>query len=99
MKIPVIKTKDYTVYLEEDHGSLFIHCDCFKWNKTVKRQLKEDVDKLSKNSIKPIYAIHEVDDRKHLKFISMMGFKYHMDFIGLDNKMRQLFVRNHQNGN
>lgn len=96
-KQPVIVTDDYILYLEFAFKSTFIHCDCFKWNKTVKKNLLEDLQKLSQLRTEPLFAIHEIDDKKHLKFITMLGFKHFMDFIGADNKMRQLFVRN-QNG-
>jgi hypothetical protein len=95
MKNPVISNNDYIVYLEFAFKSTFIHCDCFKWNKTVKKRLLEDLEKLSQLRSEPLFAIHEIEDKKHLKFITMMGFEHYMDFIGADNKMRQLFVRKH----
>ena len=97
-KQPVITKKDYIVYLEFAFKMTFIHCDCFRWNKTVKTNLLKDLEKLASLRTEPLFAIHEIDDKKHLKFITMMGFKHFMDFTGADNKMRQLFVRN-QNGN
>lgn len=95
MKHPVISNSDYILYLEFAFKSTFIHCDCFKWTKSIKKRLIQDVDKLCAVRKEPIYAIHEIGDKKHLKFITMMGFKYFMDILGVDNKMRQLFVRNH----
>jgi hypothetical protein len=64
-----------------------------KWSKTVKNQLKIDFDKLFKFYKKDIYAIHEIGDTKHEKFISIFGFEYLKDFVGLDGKARQMFVR------
>jgi hypothetical protein len=64
-----------------------------KWNKTVKNQLKIDFDKLFKSYKKDIYAIHEVGDTKHEKFVKIFGFEYFKDFVGLDGKSRQMFVR------
>lgn len=95
MKQPVITTNDYIVYLEFAFKRTFIHCDCFKWNKKVKKQLTEDFNKLCSVRKEPIFAIHEINDKKHFKFITMMGFTHFMDFTGADNKMRQLFVRNY----
>ena len=97
MKQPVISNNDYILYLEFAYKSTFIHCDCFRWSKEIKKRLLKDLDKLCELRTEPIFAIHEIEDKKHLKFITMMGFKHFMDFTGADNKMRQLFVRN-QNG-
>lgn len=93
MKTPVINTDDYTVYLEYFSNNTFIHCDCYRWTKTVKKQLKADFDKLVDIHGKPIFAIHELNDSKHLRFLDMMDFKYHGEFIGDDKQTRQLFVR------
>ena len=93
MKVKVIETKNYIVYFEEDCGFTFIHCDCMKWNKTVKNQLKEDFDSLFDKHRKDVYAIHEIGDAKHEKFVKIFGFEYFKDFVGLDGKLRQLFVR------
>lgn len=76
MKQQVVTTDYYILYLEALDGNVFIHCDCFKWNKTVKKQLKEDVDKVVAFIGKPILAIHNVEDKKHFKFLTMMGFSF-----------------------
>jgi hypothetical protein len=93
MKTPVINTDDYTVYFEYVFDRTFIHCDCHRWSKTVKQQLKADFDKLVSIHRKPIFAVHDIDDIKHLKFISMMGFEYLFDFPLDSGEMKQLFVR------
>jgi len=47
---------------------------------------------------KPLLAIHEIGDKKHLKFLSLMGFTYHSNFEGMDNIMRQLYVKEFKMG-
>jgi hypothetical protein len=93
MKTPVIWSDNYIVYLEEHAGVSFIHCDCLKWNKSIKHQLKADFEKLLQIHRKPIFAIHEIGDEKHLKFLSMMGFSFNSEVLGLDNKMRHFYTR------
>jgi len=93
LKVKVIETKNYIVYFEEDCGFTFIHCDCMKWSKTVKNQLKIDFDKLFNFYKKDIYAIHDIGDTKHEKFMKIFGFEYLKDFVGIDGKARQMFVR------
>jgi hypothetical protein len=88
MKTPVVSNEHYVLYLENFNGNIFIHCDCFKWNKTVKKQLKEDVDKIVNFVGQPILAIHNVEDKKHFKFLTMMGFAF---FRNIESK--ELFIR------
>tara|TARA_R110000737_G_scaffold348495_1_gene382422 strand:- start:176 stop:463 length:288 start_codon:yes stop_codon:yes gene_type:complete len=93
MKTPVIQSDDYTVYLEYSFDLSFIHCDCYRWNKTVKAALLADFNKLIQIHRKPIFAIHEIGDKKHYKFIEMFGFTFQNEIKGLDNIMRHLYTR------
>ena len=93
MKTPVIQSDDYIVYLEYYSNLSFIHCDCYRWNKTVKAALLADLDKLFEIHRKPMLAIHEIGDKKHLKFLRMVGFTFHNKIKGLDNIMRHLYTR------
>ena len=93
MKIPVIYSQDYTVFFENDCGFTIIHCDCERWTKEVKKQLIDDFEKLCEIHRNEIYAIHEIGDVKHEKFLSIVGFEYLKDFVGSDEKLRQIFVR------
>lgn len=90
MKIPVVVCQEYTLYLEDYKGFLFIHCDCRHWSKTVKKKMFEDLVAIQKEDL---YAIHEISDRKHEKFLKLFGFEYLEDFVGVDNKTRQTYVR------
>jgi hypothetical protein len=93
MKTPVICSVDYIVYFEYYQNVTVIHCDCFRWSKEVKKNLTEDWNTLFRIHRQPVYAIHEIGDSKHLKFLHMMGFKFSNHFVGADNIERQLFVR------
>jgi len=39
-KVPVVKDKTFTLYLEEYNNLLFIHCDVYKWLKVQERKWK-----------------------------------------------------------
>ena len=93
MKTPVIVSANYIVYLEEHAGASFIHCDCFGWTKTIKQALIEDLNKLFQIHRKPVFAVHEIGDEKHLKFLSIVGFTFFNTFIGTDNIMRHFYSR------
>lgn len=93
MKTPVIFNRDYIVYLEQYQDYTFIHCDCFKWAKTTKNKLIKDIDTLSKLHNRNMYALHDEDDKKHYKFLTMLKFKYISNILCSDGKERQIFVR------
>lgn len=88
MKTPVVVNDDYTLYIEHHAGVQFIHCDCHRWSKTVKLRMIDDLKKMD-----DLYAIHEIGDKKHAKFLGLLEFEFFKDFMGLDNKPHQIFVR------
>ena len=82
---------DYSLRLEEHNGYTFIHCDVHvPWTKTVKKKLQEELQNILQE-VQPIYAIHEIGDNKHLKFLTMFGFEYLQNVVGVDLKERQVF--------
>lgn len=74
-KVPVIKTKDYVVLLEQhvDVGTL-IHCDMYRWSKEIAKRFLRDLNILYQLHGGPIHALHDSKDRKHEKFIKLCGF-------------------------
>lgn len=94
MKIPVVQRKEYVIYLERDGGTSYVHCDVYKWTKTTKASLAKDWETLCLLHNQPIYARHEIGDRKHLKFLEMFGFKRCNKYIQARNlKQFELFVK------
>lgn len=93
LKVPVVTCKDYIIYFENYEGYTFVHCDCFGWSKTIKNSLKEDWEQLVKLHRRDIYALHEIDDNKHLKFLNLFGFTYHMPIEALDGTEKHFYVR------
>ena len=93
MKTPVIQRADYTVYFEYHDGNTFIHCDCHRWSKTVRQNLIHDTDVLIGLQDYPVYALHEIGDIKHLKFLERAKFTYLLNVMCTDGKERQVFER------
>lgn len=90
MKLPVAVCEDYTLFFEDDHGFCFIHCDCVKWSNSVRKRMLADLVSVQKQDV---FAVHEIGDKKHAKFLSLFGFKFLQDFVGLDGQNRQIYVR------
>jgi len=90
MKEVVLNTTNYIIYAEnilynETHPIYMTHCDVFKWNKSVKSSLQKDSKDLFEKQNKPVVCCHYKEDKKHLKFIKMMGFKPLFDEVILEN--------------
>jgi len=93
MKIPVITTDNFILYLEKDHGFTFIHCDILtKWTKEVKKQLFASFKTLTTQYEQPLYALHTKEDKKHEKFLKMFEFSYLSSIVGLDGNNYDIYV-------
>ncbi len=93
MKIPVLDTDDFVLYLEDVNGNSFIHCDVLaKWNKTIKQRLQIAFNLLIKEYGKELYALHTPEDRKHEKFLKMFDFSYLSSVIGDDGKDYDIYI-------
>lgn len=93
MKVPVLTTKEFVLYIEDFRGDWYIHCDVLvKWTKEVKRRLKKCFDVLTKECGKELYALHSPDDKKHEKFLKMFNFNYVSSFRGIDENIYDVYV-------
>lgn len=93
MKLPVVQTANFIIYLEKDLGKTFIHCDILNnWSKKVKRELLLSFDKLTKKYNKELYALHVPTDKKHEKFLKMFNFKYFVNIKGLDGNSYDVYI-------
>lgn len=92
-RVPVIVKPEYVVYLSKYNGNTMIHCDVYKWTPTIRRRLYDDFGLLVYLHDDPIYATHEIGDRKHKKFLDLFGFEFVRPIIGTDLKLREIYVR------
>jgi hypothetical protein len=84
IKIPVIVRPDYVFYIEDVTGHSFMHCDVFKWNKTVFKELKKDWNTFTDLHGGPLYACKERDTAGYMKFIKALGFKFLQPIKGVN---------------
>lgn len=91
-KVPVVRRPVYTLYLEAaTPRHTFIHCDVHtSWSPRIKRGLAADFETLQRLQGGPLYALHEPGDRKHLKFLSMFGFRPAASFTGRDGRPMEI---------
>lgn len=76
-KVPVVRTAEFTLSLEQATATeTFLHCDIHvRWSPAVKRQLATAFEQLLRLHGGPLRALHKPGDRKHLKFLTMYGFR------------------------
>lgn len=96
LRIPVIQTKDYTVYLQaihlNDQPYTFTHADVYEWNISTLRKLRSDWNCLIDLHNGPLLALNELDDEKHRKFLELFDFKPLQEITGDDGVIRNLYI-------
>lgn len=92
-RVPVIIKPDYVVSFERYNDMTWIHCSVNKWSPTVCRGLSQDFESLVYLHDDPIYAIHEIGDVKHEKFLALFKFNYLHAIIGDDGIERHVYIR------
>lgn len=92
MKTPVIETDDFIAYYEQYEEHTFLHCDVYRYNRTVKRDLNQGLKLLLLIRATPLFAIHDQEDIKHLKFLTMLGFDYLTTVSCQDKKLRDIYI-------
>lgn len=92
-KIPVVITQDFIIYLENDSGFTFIHCDVLsKWSKKIKKELLKSFKEVVSHHQQELFALHTPNDKKHEKFLNMFNFKYLQTFVGLDESTYDIYI-------
>ena len=56
----------------------------------VRKQMLADLVRIQKQDL---YAVHDIGDEKHKKFLALFDFQFLQDFVGLDGQNRQIYVR------
>jgi len=93
MKTPVIETDDFTAYYDQYEDHTFLHCDVYRYNKSVKIDLRDSLKLLLAIRKSPLYCIHECGDEKHQKFLSMLEFTHVETRKCKDNKIIDIYMK------
>jgi len=92
MKIPVVKTDDFTIYFERYKDKTFTHADVRKWNKKVKKQFIYMHYALHMFHGEPFFAL--VDNKKLTKFVYLLGYKPFTQVTCNDGVPRTVWIFN-----
>jgi len=77
LKVPVVRRADFEILFEQHVSGTFVHCNVKNYNATVKREIMTCWSQLTQLHGGPIYALHDLPDHKHRKFLCLFGFKRH----------------------
>ena len=95
MRTLVMEREHYTVHYEPVESHTIIHCDVHKYSKTIRKQLLKDLDLLMSMRQSPLIAVH-MDNKKHRKFLEMMGFEILVNGECSDGKNHDIYILDKQ---
>lgn len=71
--------------------SIIAHCYVYEYSKTTKKEILKTIIDLAKTQTKPIYVLCDENDKKHLKWVLMCGFKPTGNSVVVENEEKLLF--------
>jgi hypothetical protein len=94
---PITVTPDYYIGLEIESGLVWAHCDIFtRWTPKLARAVRRECDAIVRAHGGPIFTTSHLprdgDHAKHRKFVTLMGFTYHMT-AHVDGTDHAIYVR------
>jgi len=74
-RVPVVKRAGYTIFIENYRNvANFLHCDVYKYSKSVRKQIGKDLDSLLELHNDSFYVLVELDNHKLKKFLQQYDF-------------------------
>jgi hypothetical protein len=91
MKIPIVQTNEFILYLEYFNEMYWLHTDVYKWSAEVKKNYVRELNQLQSLLNAPLYGL--VDNDKLGKFAVTIGFIYVKDLKGNDGNVYKIYTR------
>jgi hypothetical protein len=91
MKVPVVETKDFIIYLEHYKDLVWLHIDVHKWTPKIKKSFINMLDYIQNTLATNLFAL--VDNNKLGKFSNSIGFTFYKTVLGFDNNQYKVFIR------
>ena len=93
-KKEVVRTDDYTMYIEFEFGVYWFHCDIRKWSPDVKRAFTKDLNKVQTELNQPLLALVPFGSTKLRKFgLSIKGWEKLKDVAQTDGQTAEIGIR------
>lgn len=96
-KVPVVNTQDYRIFFQLLHLNgiqlVFVHCDVINWSNQVSKRLRLDFNALCDLYGGDLFALNELTDTKHQKFLTFYGFEPLSEVTGDDGVVRNIYIR------
>ena len=72
----IYEDNDFGISYQETGGLPVTHCEVINWSPSIAKRCKRVIDKLSNEHRRDVLGIAKPGDRKHHKFLRMMGFEF-----------------------
>lgn len=93
-QIPVIRNKDYTVYIEPHLNALWLHCKVSSFNLTVLKSMIKEWEEFTQALKQDLYVARDVENNlPSIHFINKFGFTFLKDIKSKDNKHYEIWKR------
>jgi len=83
---------NFIAHFEQVENHTVIHLEVHKYNKTIKKQLLENLATLMATRTEPLLTVHTSGDEKHRKFLEMMGFELLINAPCSDGKKHDIYI-------
>lgn len=93
LRVPIVQRPEYTIRFERvQPGHTIGHIDIHvPWTKEVLKKLQADWLVVKDLQGGPIRAMHTPGDRKHLKFLTLFGFRFVASYTDIHDQVREIY--------
>mgnify|MGYP001283816474 CR=1 FL=1 len=88
----IYKDHDFGVSYKETGGLPVAHCEVWHWSPSIAKRCRLVIDKLMREHRRDVLGISKPGDRKHHKFLRMMGFTFFRNKWILDDDGEDLTI-------
>jgi hypothetical protein len=88
---------EFGISFEDKDGLAFCHCHVYKSTHGVLRRCREKIEELQMSHQRDAYGVSKLSDKKHHKFLVLMGFEHFKNSWVVDDddqdQLISIFIR------
>ena len=91
-KIIIHEDQDFKISYEETGEMPMAHCEVINWSPSIAKHVRQVIDRLVSEHRRDVMGIALPGDKKHHKFLRMMGFEFFRNKWIVDENDQDLTV-------
>ena len=91
-KIIIHDDQDFKICYEETGEMPMAHCEVINWSPSIAKRVRQVIDRLVSEHRRDVMGIALPGDKKHHKFLRMMGFEFFRNKWIVDSDDQDLTV-------